>query len=509
MSSNAVGSERVAKVVGYELLKGDFSTVSPNLPQRVAIFGQANTDKQSGLTNAPVEVTSESQAAALFGYGSQIHIAMRVLRGRNSDIVGGIPTVVYPQLEPTSSPSAQIDTLTITGTATGNATHLVEINGRSNFDGDSLEITISTGDTPTAVALAISNQINNALSCPVSASPVAGVITLTTKWKGEGAAEQDITLNPINDDLAGLTYVVAEVTPAAGDSSAEILSSLELFGDQWNTIVINPYPSTRYAIFENFNGVAGAVPALGRYGGEVWKPFICLSGNKDAVSVSSVTAGLDKDQATMAICPAPNSKGWNVEAAANVGALLARQAQDNPHLDVSGMSYIDMPVPSDSLVGIFAKYNDRDALVKAGSSTVILSNGKYKIEDFVTTYHPVGESVPAYRYTRSLIQDFNLRYAYFLLEQAYVVDHAIMTDEQTVSVGTVIKPKQWKAVVGGMLEDLARRAIIVDVAFAKEGLAVATSQVNPDRLETSFPYKRSPFARIASTTAEAGFAFGI
>lgn len=51
--SDAIGSEVVAKVIGYELNKGDFSVTSPNLPQRLAIFGQANTDKQSGLTNEP------------------------------------------------------------------------------------------------------------------------------------------------------------------------------------------------------------------------------------------------------------------------------------------------------------------------------------------------------------------------------------------------------------------------------------------------------------------------
>ncbi len=56
--SNAVGSERVAAVVGYELEKGSFQESSPNLPQRIAIFGQANTANQGGLTNEPVQVTS-------------------------------------------------------------------------------------------------------------------------------------------------------------------------------------------------------------------------------------------------------------------------------------------------------------------------------------------------------------------------------------------------------------------------------------------------------------------
>ena len=43
----------------------------------------------------------------------------------------------------------------------------------------------------------------------------------------------------------------------------------------------------------------------------------------------------------------------------------------------------------------------------------------------------------------------------------------------------------------------------------KAGTTVNISTTNPDRLETFFPYKRSGVARIASTTAQAGFNFGV
>lgn len=506
-TSNAVGSERVAKVVGYELLKGDFSEVSPNLPQSIAIFGQANTDKQLGLSNAPVQVTSEAQAADLYGYGSQIHIAMRIIRSQNADFVGGIPTFVYPQLEP-SGGAAQVDDLTVTGTATAAAVHKVLINGRSNFDGASLEISISKDDTATDIATKIADAINAAQAAPVSASAAAAVVTITTKWKGESAAEQSIEVMPVDDNDAGVSYAVVEDTAAAGDSSAEILSSLELFGDKWHTIVVNPYPKSRHSIYEDFNGVAGATPASGRYGATVWKPFLCLSGDRSS-TVANITASLDNDENTIVQCPAPNSNGWNVEVAANVASLLARQAQDNPHLDVSGMTYPDMPTPIDGLIGDYLDYNNRDLLVKAGASTVTLTGSSYKVEDLITTYNPVSESVPQFRYVRSLIQDFNVRYAYFLLEQTYVVDKAIMTNDQAVSVSGTIKPKQWQGILGGMFTDLASRGIIIEVDFSNNSLRVSTSDVNPDRFETFFRYKRSAFARIASTSAEAGFGFGI
>jgi hypothetical protein len=59
-----------------------------------------------------------------------------------------------------------------------------------------------------------------------------------------------------------------------------------------------------------------------------------------------------------------------------------------------------------------------------------------------------------------------------------------------------------------MFDDLGKRALIADVQFSKSGLVVNLSGVNPDRLETNFPYKRTGVGRVLSTTVEAGFNFG-
>ena len=506
--SQAVGTERVSRVVGYEVQKGNFQESTPNLPMRIAIFGQANTANQPA-DDSPVEVTSEVEAGQIFGFGSMIHQMMRIIRARTGDRIGGIPTIIYPQLEPTGA-AAQVDDLTITGgPATAAAVHIVRINGRSNFDGASLEIAIAVGDTVTDVAQKIADAINNAQNAPVSASNAAGVVTITTKWQGESAAELDIEVDTQSNPV-GLTYGVTEDTAAAGDSSAEITASLAKFGNDWNTIVVTGYPQSRNALFEAVNGTPadGANPATGRYQGIVFKPFVLLSGNNLADTVANVTANLDPDQVTVCQCPAPNSNGWTFEAAANVCAILGRQAQDNPHLDAAGAFYPDMPVPLDGDAGIYTEYNGRDSIIKNGGSTVIISNGRYKIEDLATSYHPVGEIPPQFRYVRSLIQDWNVRFAYFLLEQIYVVDHTIVGDDQPVNVARTVKPKQWRAVLTQMFQDLTLRAIIVEPTFSVESLQVSPSTTNPDRLETFFRYKRSPFARIASTTAEAGFSFG-
>ncbi len=186
--------------------------------------------------------------------------------------------------------------------------------------------------------------------------------------------------------------------------------------------------------------------------------------------------------------------------------LFARVEQDSPHLDVAGKFYPDMPTPSTS--GNMSTYDSRDAFVKAGHSTVEIVSGKYQIQDFVTTYHPLGENVPQYRYCRNLMIDFNIKFGYVLLEEVNVVDHAIAENDDVVSASKVIKPKQWIAILNKYAEDLAKRALIAEPSFMQDSLDVGLSSSNPDRLETFFRYKRTGFARVLATTAEAGFNFG-
>lgn len=506
MSSNAVGSERVSAVVGYKVKGANFSESSPNLPQRYAILGEANTANQSGVTfDEPYQITSAQAAGAKFGYGSPIHMMARILFPVNGGgLVGGIPVYVYPQEEPGSA-AARVQTITVTGTATANGTHYVKVAGRTSLDGQLYAVNIVTGDTATAMATKIAAAINNVLGCPVSATSALGVVTTTTRWKG--LTSQDVTIEmDTNNTSLGATYVVAQTT--AGSGTPSISTALTNFGNDWNTLVINGYNTTTAILdsLEDYNGIPDPTTPTGRYSALITKPFIAITGSV-ADDPSSITDAR-KDEVTIAIAPAPASPAMPFEAAANMAALVGRCFQDTPHLDVSESYYPDMPVPSDGNIGSMASYDSRDSFVKKGCSTVDYRNGKYLVKDFVTTYHPVGELPPQYRYCRNLNIDWNMRFGYYLLEQTYVVGHVIADDADTVTATNVVKPKSWKQVLNSYADDAARRALIAEPDFMKESIEVEISSTNPSRLETFFRYKRTEMARISSTTAEAGFNFG-
>lgn len=509
--STAVGTDRISRIVGYKLRKGFEPVSGVNLPQRIAILAPANSNMQTGLPTQQ-QVTSAAEAANLFGYGSPIHSIMRILRPISGDGVGGIPTVVYPQADPGGAAAATRELTVTTAAVTANATHRILVNGRDNIDGQFYSFTVLTTDTQATIAAKIVAAINSVISAPVSAvvnNVNDNQVDITCKFAG--TIGNDLSVEVVNDGVsAGVTYAVAVGTAGAGDHS--IAGALTAFGSAWNTIVINAYGTTTFDALETFNGIPDPINPTGLYSGITFRPFFALWGSTETSRTSLVAitgASARQNQVTNVLCPAPGSDGWPYEAAANGAFLLANTSQNSPHLDVSAQFYPDMPVPEDQQIGDMANYNDRDVLVKNGASTVDLVSGRYQIQDFITTYRPDGEIPPQFRYVRSLVQDFNVRYGYLLLENVNVRDKAIASNEQTVTVANVIKPKIWNQILRTYADSLATRALITDPDFMKNSIQIQTGTGNPDRLETFFRYRRSPYARIASTDAEARFTFGL
>lgn len=501
--STAVGTDRRSRVSGYKLGKFQ-SNETTNLPQIIAVFGEANTANQSGLTITKKEVTSAKEAAELYGYGSPLHRIMRILRPVSGDGVGGIPTIVFPQIT-AGGAAATSREWTVVGTATGNATHYVVVNGRDELDFQSHAFSVVSGDTPTVIAGKIADAINAVLGSPASATSALGVVTSTTKWKGVTSAEFHMVID-FGNNAAGVSY--SQTASTDGTGVVSLAASLAQFGDDWDTTVVNAYGADQFDELEAFNGVPDPESPTGRYSGIIFKPFMAFTGTvlSDKDDLAAITDNASRiEEVTNGLCPAPNSKGFTFEAAANGVARFCRIMQDSPHLDVNNKSYPDMPIPSDGNIGDMSDYNNRDFLVKKGCSTVILENGQYKIQDFVTMYHPDGEVPLQFAYARNLNLDWNVSYGYRQLETRFLKDKALVQDNQIVDVKGCIKPKEWKAIVFEYLDDLALRGLINDPQFSKDSVVVQISTVNPDRFETFFRYKRTGIARIESTDVEIGF----
>ena len=318
--STAVGTERISRVSGYKIKKGFFSNETTNLPQLIAVFGEANTANQVGLTTDKVEITSAQEAAELFGYGSPIHQQMRILRPISSDGVGGIPTVVFPQISDGAA-TPTIKEWTVTGTATANATHRVVINGRRELDFQSYAFSVVAGDSDSDVAAKINDVINGVLSAPCTATVNLNAVTLETKWAGGTSAEFNVSID-FGSDSAGLSYT--ETNGSLGSGVVDLADSLSQFGDDWYTIVTNPYGDAQFTSLEAFNGIPDPDNPTGRYNGLTFKPFMAYFGSTldDKDALAAITDNPSRvEQVTNVLCAAPKSKGFSWEALSNVVVL--------------------------------------------------------------------------------------------------------------------------------------------------------------------------------------------
>jgi len=502
--SDAVSESARSAVVGYKVTKGDYSLSSPNLPQRIAILSEANTDKQTGLSLDPFEAISLAKVAEKLGAGSPAYLAMRILRPLNGGGISGIPTVIYP-VEMAAGATASITTITVAGPADKNAKHSAIIAGRASLDGQRYSVSINKNDTAQVIAAKYIAAINAVYGCPVTAAAgTEGVFTLTSKWKGISSVFS--TSFELDGEDAGLTYAIS---PVAGTLIGNVSAALAKFESNWNTIVINPYGSSTDILddLEEFNGRPDPVAPTGRYQGIVFKPFVALFSKSSIDPITDVAVTSRANDCTNVYCPAPNVNHFPVEIAANVARLIATIAQNTPNLDVNDKAYPDAIVGATG-IGNYSNYEYRDQAVKVGLSTVDFVGGDIIIKDLVTTYNPSDEVTPQFKYVRNLILDWNIRYAYRLLEAVNVVGHTLVPERTIVSAEKTITPSQWKGILYKMFEDLADRGLIADADFSKDSLMVRISSTNPDRFETFFRYKRTGIARICSTTAEAGFYYG-
>jgi len=502
----AVGQDAIAATVGYIITKGDFRLSSPNLPQQVELFGQANTANQAGLDTTRWRFTTLAAAGAKYGYGSHIYTALRILFPKYSTGIGGIPVYVNAQAQaPGATP--KIISVVPSGTATENATHTVIIAGRNNVDGQSYNFTVATGDGPSAITAKIKDAVMSVLGSPMLAGDAGYETILTSKWKDATANELTVRVET-NGKAAGITYSYQNISNGAGTPSID--GGLTNIGNNWSTIGINGYGlnTTIMSTLEAWNGVPDANNPTGRFAGTVMKPMVWLSGSV-AEDPSDIT-NARPNEVTISVSPAPLSPGLSIEAAANDALARALMSQNTPNLDTLDLFYSDMPVPADNNIGLMSSWAQRQRIVLKGCSTVDFKGGKYQFKDPVTTYHPEGEIPPQYRYVRDLYAiDMNVFYSHLLLTNTNVSGHQIANDNDTVNAASnVIKPKQMRQLLSAMFDDLVNRGILVDAAFSKASTTVAIDSTNPQRLNDQFRAKRSGIARIVATEAETGFNFG-
>lgn len=509
--STSVPLDWVSAIVGYGI-EGSLEGVDLGfLPQAIDIIAEVSTGAFQPSEAEAFEFTTAKQVGDRYGNDNPAYLAARILRPITGDKLGSIKTRILTVLED-AAPTACVSTTTITGTATANTTHTLRINGRTSLDGQAYSFNILKGDDAADIAEKMANAVNRVYGCPGTGAESTGDFVLTSGWKG-ATAVLNVEVE-VGDVDAGITYATSKVDGTGQLTTALTVGGtnnvLDLISDRWTTMIINCLaPSAdNLNAYELWNGNPNS--KTGRYLANVFKPAMVFSGDNSINTLGGCTTLTDgrKAETTNVFCPAPNSANFDFETAANVVYDFSYIAHKSPSIDP--MKTLLNEITIGDTIGDFSNPTQRNEIIKVGSSTVKRNDTKYEIVDLVTTYHPDDEPDTAslFRYARDLICDWQIRYAYKLLENQYVVGKTIISDSDVSSAPNTISPKRWRGILKKKFApSLINNGIIADQTFFNDNVQVQISSTNPNRFETNFKVKRTSVSRIQSTTAVTQFNF--
>lgn len=493
--SSAVDASAVARVVGIKTIFKDLRGGGVLfLPQRIAVVGQGNSAATYDTTKR--QVTSATEAATLYGFGSPIHLAVRQIFPTNGDGVGTIPVTIYP-LEDDGSGVASTGDITPSGAQTEAAAYIVRVN---NIDSE--QFVINPGDTVATIITAATAAINAVLEMPVIATDAtpgtSTEIGITSKWKGESA--NDLFIEVIGSTTAGTSFAITQ--PTGGLVNPDVDDALNQVGDVWESMFLNCLNVSDTTTLDKFSTFGE-----GRWGALTRKPMVAFTGNTET-TVTAATAVSDarKTDRTNSQLVAPGSNDLPLVVAARQLARIAPVANNNPPQDYGSQDADTLTPGAD---GDQWTYADRDQAVKKGSSTIEVKDGVVNISDVVTFYHPSGDPIPAYRYVVDIVKLQNIIFNLNLIFANKEWDGApLIPDDQPTVNRSAKKPKSAVAAVSALLDSLGLNAIISDPETAKANTLAEIDSQNPKRLNVSTTVQLSGNTNIISVDLNFGFFFG-
>jgi phage tail sheath gpL-like len=200
------------------------NTLPANL-YKVIVVGQ-RLAAGAVAANVAADIFSEEEAAVYFGRGSIAHLAVRAAIEANRYL-----SLQAIALDDAGAGVAASGTVTITGPATSSGAL------RLTVDDEAVDIAIASGDTANAIAAALNAQIALQPDLPITATVLAGVITVSAKNKG--TLGNAIKLTAMVSGAAGVGAAV--VAMANGLNDPDMTSALTAIYNAGHHIIISAY----------------------------------------------------------------------------------------------------------------------------------------------------------------------------------------------------------------------------------------------------------------------------
>lgn len=334
-------------------------------------------------------ITSYDQARALYGEGSQLARMFKAWfkNNKTTDVFG-------VSQDDGGGSVAATGTITITGPATA-AGNLVFYIG-----GDRVSVAIASADTATEIGDAIVAAL--LAESPVTAVNVTGVVTFTSRNKGEAANDIPLAVNFLEGEElpAGVTAAVVQMT--SGVTNPDVQEVIDILGDEWYQIISAPYvdATNLTAIEAELDDRFGPTRMIdGQY--------VC---SKRAALGALATFGNGRNSKYVTCMHSNQIQSISYEHAVSYAGQLAAEGQADPARPFQTLELVGIIPPP--VVDRFTSVENNSLLFDGISTFYVDNGGKVRIQRAITMYQTNAQSSPdtAYLDVNTLLNLLFLRF---------------------------------------------------------------------------------------------------
>lgn len=503
-------STSIASKKAVGTVEKQFIALSAVLSAKGLLAGGYDAAKTGIVANSPYIITSAAHAATLFGNGSQLH-RMAIYFFKTSQ--GSVQVTAFP-LPAAAGGVAATKTITFATNTTSSGTYVLRAG--SYLVGDEIKIAVASGATPTEVALAMATALNLKTSLPFTATPLAGVITLTAKTLDVTSDDLKVTLNQKADEVdlvpSAMTTVIADAVAGVGESALTGLWSYmagTLSG--WKTDLVTPYNNT--TALDGALSVGGNPnQKTGNYDPLDYRPFNSYTGDTDgeqAALTAAVALGegrKNSDPINVRVC-APTYPEQTYEVASLFAGLIALRRVSAPAESYEGLQLTDLFGPlvpaNDWTINTgdvdVKPYQNLNAALVAGITAIAYKNNVPTVGDVASFWHPDDNQNAPFKFicNQTKIWNLQLNYSNYLngesLKRRPIVNNVGATKQSANAMDTDTVKAGLAQVAGNAETD----ALIFDANFTINNLVVVINSTNPDRFDATIPSLISGNYRIA------------
>lgn len=419
--------------------------------------------------NSPIRVSSEKQAANLFGKGSMLYdmvvASLKVNRFTETWAVA---------LADAGAGVATTGTLTVSGPATADGALTVY------FGGVPVSIPVASGDVANDIAADLGAAINANSNVLVTASVATNVVTYTFKHKGLLGNDYPVSFG-LNDEVFPAGVDVAPVHGTNGALNPDIQDAIDSIGDMQFRVIVSPYTDAS-------NLTKWETELANR-----WGPLKSNDGHVfAAVNVDSgaaISLGLSRNSPHSSILFNGGSPTPSFIAAAILGSVVSfyspiDQARPLQTLPLTG---IIAPRPEDRLI-----LEERNTLLYSGIATsTVDAGGVVRIERLITTHKEdaIGNPDESYLDYETLAILSYLRFSFRAYFGTKYPRHKL-ADDGAVRYAPgqpIMTPKLARAEAISLFADWEEAGLVEDASQFAAELVVERNTTDKNRLDFYLP----------------------